>query len=119
MSLDFYEVEAAFADPFLLKMDYWPVIRGKLVCRMDEGEFDHFEPLWKFLQAEGTKDLHPFKDFLILPAQIAAASQIMPSLWPEIHRTRQFFHVDDDPFWAMRDLLERIAANDGALLALW
>lgn len=117
MALIFYEIEATFAAPSLLEMDCLSVaFSSPLVFQMEMGEFDHFEPLWQFLRSQGTKDIDYFNSFLILPAQIEAASQVMSSLWPKIHRTREFFHVDDDPFWKMRDLLERIAASGGALL---
>ncbi len=120
MPLDFCLVEPAFAEPFLMEMEYsleYSSIVGPRVFQMDMGEFDHFEPLWKFLRTVGVNPQF-LQDFLILPEQVAAATQVMNSLWPEIHRTRQFFHPDDDPFWALRDLLERAAANGEGLLAL-
>ena len=117
MPIDLLEIEAAFADPFLMEMD-WTSVPMTRVLRLEVGEFDHFEPLWQFLRMRGVKDIYYSRDFLLLPLHITAASQVISSLWPEIHRTRTFFHVDDDPFWKMRDLLERIAANGGALLAL-
>lgn len=116
MPLDFCLVEPAFAEPFLMEMDY-SSIAGPRVFQMEMGEFDHFEPLWKFLRNLGVNAWYS-DDFLILPEHIVAASNTMNSLWPEIHRTRQFFHPDDEPFWALRDLLERAATEENGLLAV-
>lgn len=118
MALDFFLVEPAFADPFLLDMDHSGLFPLPLAFRMDEGVFDHFEPLWKFLRTQGLK-CQPLDDFLILPEQIVAARDKMNSLWSEIHRTRPFFHPDADPFWAWRDLLESVAKSGSGLIAYW
>lgn len=116
MALDFLLVEPEWADPFLMEMDY-SNLAEPVVFQMEMGEFDHFEPLWKFLRTQGA-EADFSKDFLLLPLQIVAARDKMNSLWPDIQRTRQFFHVDDDPFWMMRDLLEQVAASGSGLLAL-
>lgn len=98
-----------------MEMDY-SSLAGPVVFQMEMGEFDHFEPLWKFLRTqEAEADFS--KDFLLLPLQIVAACDKMNSLWPDIQRTRQFFHADADPFWMMR-VLEQVAASGSGLLAL-
>ncbi len=79
MGLVFLEVEAAFADPFLLEMD-WMEVAMQGVLSLEMGEFDHFEPLWQFLRGKGVNNLYYHHDFLISPAQIVAASHEMNSL---------------------------------------
>ena len=95
-----------------MEMNY-PSVLGPLVFQMEMGDFAHFEPLWRFLRTVGCAP-----DFFIPPQQIVAARDQMNSLWPEIHRTPQYFHPDDDPFWKMRDLLERAAANGEAIVTM-